>query len=434
MSFYLFRRYFFSSRSNSLIKIVSWACLAGMTVSVAALILIVSIMGGFGNAIKSRLLSKEAHLVIHFKDNPFLQKSLAKTKRKSLFFNKEEHPAIFSSLTQEQKNGIRSAFVFETQDLIVKSPTGFKGISAIGYSKNQWDKKAEQTIPGIKHLDSLNINQNLQTPTEKQNLQTPTAGQAQTIPLKLDQEKEILLNQNLAWELGLSPGDKLTLTPLAGLLLPPNLLPPVKQFTVKGILETASTEKEVFSIYYKQGLMDFGDFSKINYRAEVQLYDPEKVLVYQNLFPQYKVQNWMERNSTLFFALKLEKFIMTLFLVLAFIISCMGISSALFLLVTQKGEDMAILHAMGLSQKEITKIFTRVGFSLAFIGLMAGAVIGLSGTVFLKYNSINFLPAMYQDRTIPAVFMPSHYLFILLGALLLALAVLLPANQTFEPY
>ena len=392
-----------------------------MAVSVAALILIVSVMGGFGNAIKSRLLSREAHLIFHFKDNPFLKKIPAKAKRKSLFFNKEEHPVIFSSLTQEQKNGIRSAFVFETQDLIVKSPTGFKGISAIGYSKNQWNKKAEQIVPWTKsHLDSLNLNQNLQTSAEKQNLQTPPADQTHPIPLKPDKEKEILLSQNLAWELGLSPGDKLTLTPLAGLLLPPNLLPPVKQFTVKGILEVASTEKEAFSIYYKQGLMDFGDFSKINYRAEIQLYDPEKALVYQNLFTKYKVQNWMERNSTLFFALKLEKFIMTLFLVLAFIISCMGISSALFLLVTQKGEDLAILHAMGLSQKEITKIFTRVGFSLAFIGLLAGAVIGLSGTAFLKYNSINFLPEMYQDRTIPAVFMPGHYLIILAVALLLA--------------
>ena len=382
----------------------------------AALILIVSIMGGFGKAIQSRLLDKEAHLVIHFKENPFLNKALTKTKKKSLFFDKEEPPVIFSHLTQEQKKGIQSAIIFETQDLILKSYKNFKGVTAIGYSKNQWNKKMEQIFSEEENnLNSLNLNKNQLNQSPIQN------SQSHLIPLKPDQKKEILLSEDLALEMNLTSGDDLNLIPLAGLLLPPNLLPPVKRFKVKGIFPTASTIKEAFSIYYKQGLMDFGDFSKINYRAEIKLYDPEQVLTYQNLFKNYEVQNWMERNSTLFFALKLEKFIMTLFLGLAFLISCLGVSSALFLLITQKGDDLAILHAMGLSQKELIKIFTKVGLSLTSISLFAGTFIGLSGTVFLKYNkNINFLPEIYQDRTIPAVFMPSNYLMILIGALLIA--------------
>jgi len=410
MSFYLFRHYLFSSRSGSLIKLVSWVCLAGMAVSVAALILIVSIMGGFGQAIQSRLLDKEAHLVIHFKDNPFLKKDSTKTKKESLFFDKEEPPVIFSHLTQEQKKGIQSATIFETQDLILKSPKNFKGVSAIGYSKNQWNKKVEQMLSWEENnLIFLDKNQS-----------TNQHPKLQSILLKPDQEKEILLSEELALEMGLTSGDELTLIPLAGLLLPPNLMPPIKLFKVKGVLPTASTEKESLSIYYKQSLMDFGDFSKIKYRAEIKLYNPEKAPLYKNFFKNHKVQSWIERNSTLFFALKLEKFIMTLFLTLAFVISCLGVSSALFLLITQKGEDLAILHAMGLSQKDLIKIFTKVGLSLTFISLLAGTFIGFAGTVFLKYNSINFLPEMYQDRTIPAVFMPSNYLMILLGAWLLA--------------
>ena len=161
--------------------------------------------------------------------------------------------------------------------------------------------------------------------------------------------------------MGLASGHELTLIPLAGLLLPPNLMPPVKRFKVKGALPTNSTGKEALSIYYKQGLMDFGDFSKINYRAEIKLYDPEQAPLYKNLFKNYEVQSWMERNSTLFFALKLEKFIMTLFLVLAFVISCLGVSSALFLLITQKGDDLAILHAMGLSPKGLIQNFYQSG-------------------------------------------------------------------------
>ncbi len=410
MSFYLFRRYFLSSRSGSLIRVVSWICLGGMIVSVAALILIVSIMGGFGKAIKSRLLSNEAHLVIYFKDNPFLkgdEKNQTQTKKRSVFFDKEEHPSVFSSLTQKQKEGIKEALIFENQELILQSSSGFKGVSAIGYSKKQWDKKVLQS--------SSFINTDLSV---------------ELAPLKVDQEKEILLSQELSLETGLSPGDEVTLIPLAGLLLPPSLLPPIKRFKVKGILQELSKGKEAFSIFYKQGLIDFGSFSRIKYGAEIQLQDPKQVPLYQNLFKKHEVQNWIERNSTLFFALKLEKFVMTLFLILALVISCLGISSALFLLITQKGEDLAILHAMGLSQKEIIKIFTGVGLYLSLIGLFAGAIIGLSGTIFLKYNTINFLPEIYQDRTIPAVLLPSNYLIILLGSLFLAwLSCYLPTRH-----
>ncbi|MCZ0933332.1 MAG: hypothetical protein OXJ52_09305, partial [Oligoflexia bacterium] len=77
MSFYFFRRYFLSSRSGSLIKLISWLCLSGIAVSITALILIVSIMGGFGSAIKSRLLSKQAHLIIEFNKTPFPLKQSA---------------------------------------------------------------------------------------------------------------------------------------------------------------------------------------------------------------------------------------------------------------------------------------------------------------------------------------------------------------------
>lgn len=410
MSFYLFRRYFLSSRSGSLIKVVSWVCTAGMAVSLSALILIVSIMGGFGKAIKSRLLSKSAHLILQFEDNPFLKKNLVhkKThnKKKSLLFDREENPIIFSTLNQEQQEGIKDAFIFESQELILQSSRGFKGVSAVGYSDERWTAKL------------LQKNEEIQTDLEF--VAPPEDLQNKPLPLKQDQEKEVLISYELAMEMDLNPGDELTLIPLAGLLLPPNLFPPIKRFQVKAILNPTDTKKEGFFIYYKQGLMDFGDFSKVHFGAEIHLYDPEQAVLYQNFFKKYKSQNWMDRNSTLFFALKLEKFIMTLFLALALIVSCLGISSALFLLITQKSEDLAILHAMGLSQKEIVKIFTGVGLSLAFIGLVAGAFIGFSGTAFLKYNDWNILPEMYQDRTIPAIFMPLNYLIILSGAFLLS--------------
>ena len=387
--------------------------------SVTALILIVSIMGGFGKAIQSRLLSQEPHLVIRFQNSPFLNQNLKIKKlskknkshnlnntylkkdtdkkiKNSLFFDKEE-PAFLSFLNEKQKNGIKETIVFETQDLILKSKEGLKGVSAIGYSKQQWNKK-------ILQLSSDFINPSIKS--------KPTP----LIPLE---DKEVILSHELALETGLSAGDDLILIPISGLLLPPSLLPPTKKLKVKGVLQNL-VKGNVSSIYYQQGLIDFGNFSNINYEAEIKLHQAENFPIYEKLFSQYETQNWVERNSTLFFALKLEKFIMTLFLILSLLISCLGIASALVLLIIQKSKDIAILHAIGLSPKQIVSIFTKVGLYLSLIGLFSGAFIGICGTLFLKYNTINLLPEIYQDRTIPATFLLYEYLAILLGAFLIS--------------
>ena len=362
-------------------------------------------MGGFGEAIKSRLLDKQAHLTIQFDQNPFLLKKNTKPNQKpGLFFGESEPELFFSKLTKEQEKGIKNVIVFETQELILKSNQGFKGVSAIGYSEKKWNQK----------LNTALTNEFF---TLKNNLKPPPSPPS---PLKTTAKKEILLSHELSLETGLSVNDTINFIPLTGLLLPPSLPPPIKTFKIKAVLPPTEIAQENFSIYYKQGSMNFGDFSKIGYKAEIQLYQPEKTSSYQELFKNYKTKNWMEQNSNLFFALKLEKFIMTLFLIIAFVISCLGISSALLLLMTQKREDIAILQAIGSSQKEIVKIFTKMGIYLSSFGISLGALIGILGTLILKHNRFNLLPEMYQDRTIPAVFLPLNYLIILIGAFALS--------------
>ena len=75
---------------------------------------------------------------------------------------------------------------------------------------------------------------------------------------------------------------------------------------------------------------------------------------------------------------------------------------------------------MGLSQKEIIKTFTGIGLYLSGLGIFLGTLTGILGTLALKYNRFNILPDMYQDRTIPAVFLPYNYLIIFIGSFFLA--------------
>jgi len=376
-SFYLFRRYFLSARSGSLIKVVAWICAISLAVSVAALILITSIMGGFGQAITSRLLSNEAHLVIDLTND-------MSTHNK------------FKKLISHKKQEIKEVFFFEKQSVIIKVDSKFKGVVATGFSAT--DLKIQTQMEWPRSIHSTQTNQG------------------------------IFVTHRLLSQLNLKVGDTLTLIPLKSLLLPPSMVPPVKQVFVKGIIKNYS-QKNVPSIFYEKGSLDFGQYSQIKYGAEIQLHNPENYLSYANWLKDYKWSNWVDRNSTLFFALKLEKFIMILFIVLGILISYLGISSSLFLLMTQKVKDIGIFHSMGLSQKEIVKIFTKLGLYVALIGIILGFIIGILGSVFFKYNQWNILPVMYEDRTLPAILDWFSYLLILVSSLVLAgMACYLPTR------
>ena len=357
-SFYLFRRYFLSSRSSSLIRIVAWTCFLGLAISVAALILVVSIMGGFGESISSRLTQNQAHLTIHF-------------KKQNL---KNQIDSFLQLAKVKYEEGIEDILFFESQELILKTSSEFQVVTAKAYS----GKRFQQEKQGI------------------------------------------VLNSQAAYEMNLDTNDEVVLLPATALVFPPSMAPPLKKRTVLGITEPSQSQQTEKILLYSKGDLNFGQYSQVQNGAELMLKNPEEYLTYKKLFQDFDVVTWVDKNSTLFFALKLEKFIMVLFIVLAIIISCLGISSALFLLITQKSKDIGILHAIGWSQKELVKTFTRLGFFLSMIGIFVGVAIGVAGSAFFKYNSWNILPAMYQDRTIPATLDPLSYILITIAALLIA--------------
>ena len=404
-SFYLFRKYFFSSRGVSLIRTVFWVCLGGIAVSVAALILIVSIMGGFGQSIMKRHLAGEPHLVNELKKNPF-------RSRISL------HNNLPTSLRQEMETPV----FYETQDVIIKTREGFSGVVARGYGSQEWEKK-KLSFPewGISSSDEL---ANSDFKRETKNTVSDNNRPSSSIP-------ELLITRNLSLDLNISEGDEVVLIPAVSLLLPPGQALPLRRVKVTGVLDFQETGghslEQNLMVFYKQGEVNFGVFSKPKYGAEITLKDPHKAFLYKPYFRN--VQTWQERNSSLFFALKLEKFIMTLFITLALVISCLGISSALLLLITQKGKDIGMFQALGLSQKALCQTFTRLGFYLSLCGIFLGALVGIGGVAFFKYTDWNFLPEMYQDRNIPAIFEPTSYVLIVLGSMVVAwLACYLPAR------
>ena len=375
LSLYLFRHYFFSSKSISLIKIVSLICVSGLALSVFSLVLILSVMGGFGQSIKKRLLEKEPHLVLTFKE----------PLKNNLHF-----------LPKDLQEGIKSQIPFETQEVIIKTKNHFLGVIAKGYPQEKL--KNDMSLYQIHTFNNDDMN------SKKSNQILGS----------------VFISPQLSSLLNVFEGDKITLLPTLSLLLPPSEAPPFKTVKIHSILDKDSKTNTKLSLSYQKENLHFQDFSHIQHGLEIKLKDPDSYPLYMDYLKKYKVQSWAERNSSLFFALKLEKIVMVLLIILALIISFLGIASDLFLLITQKQKDMGILQAIGLSPKEITKVFTQLGFLLSLVGISLGLFLGIGTSLLLKYNNFPILPAVYQDRTLPTLILPLTYSFIALGTLFVA--------------
>lgn len=430
--FRLFRHYFLSFKSSSLIRVVAWFCLGGLTVSVAALVLVLSIMDGFGQSIKTRLLSHQAHLIVTEKD----------LKQHGKFFQNQDF--VYSLLPSSLKKNINSLVLSETQDILLKTSHGFSGVIAKGYKKDIIEKillktreKKFESLHQVEDLSTVNNIENKERsilPSEKREnklehrLSTTFDFYKKERRDQKNSSLPLLISEALSANLNLYEGDEVFLIPIVALLLPPSEIPPLKKGHIQGIMNSENQGEESFSVFYEKGVLDFKKFSHTNLSWEITLKEPEDYKKYLPYFKSYKVEHWAERNSSLLFALKMEKFIMILFITLSIVISCLGISVALFLLITQKRKDIGVLQAMGLSGEEVTKTFAKVGMGLSFLGITGGMLLGIALTAFLKYNQWNILPDIYYDRTLPANFLPFHYILIVFGSFGVAfLACYLPS-------
>ena len=424
----LFRRYFFSSKSHSLIRVTARASLGGLAVSTAALILILAVMDGFARAVKFRLLQGEPHIVVRpglpkkgsrSKENsppPSLNAGLSnpslprqkKADPPSIAFPRQKKALLGLIESKELREGVQSLSFTESQDLLLKTPAGFAGAAAKG-------------LEALDFLGKAHANES-----------QAAKDRAAASPAIVQSKPLLILNEPLRAALAVQEGDWALVTPVAALLLPPLSAPPLKKARVWKIVESGvgSGAEEALSVFYEKGRLDFSALSNIRPAWEIRLKDPEKWRLYMPFFTDFQAESWAERNSSLLFALKMEKFIMVLFVSLAVLISCLGVSTALFMVTSQKAKDIGFLQAAGLSRRETVQTFAKTGLALAVTGAAAGLILGVFLIACIKYGRLNILPPMYYDRSPPVAFSFWQCALVFIGTLAVAWpACLIPASR-----
>lgn len=387
LAWLIFKNYLLSRRSGALVRIIAWHCVLGIAMGVAALIIVLSVMNGFNLTIRSRMLSVEPHLVLEQKNPPTED---AAEKLKTL-------------VSQFAPSGVDRIDRFESQDLILRSTEGlFGGAVAKGYEA--------ATIYQLMHRVWADMK---------------SSGIPE--PIKESGElsgKELILGSDLARSLGIFETDDVILIPPEALLMPKGEIPKLQKFKVKSLLSTQTPELDAKLLFY-----ELGRFPKrmkslsLTQGFEVRLINPyEAEAVKKALHAKgVEVQTWGDRDTSLFFALKMESWAMTLFLSLAVLITSFSIVIVMVLLMSQKRQDIGLLMAMGLSRRRVRQCFFTVGLYLSFLGIFAGVFLGVAVSMILDWYPIELLPDIYTDSTLPAKLSGSILLFVLSCSTLIAL-------------
>jgi lipoprotein-releasing system permease protein len=389
----LFKHYLLSRRAGALIRTVAWLCMAGVGIGVMSLIVVMSVMNGFNDQIKSRLLAVEPHLVVtvpgvsdvnHLVDQPIYQEL-------------------------KNRKDVQTE-IFETQDVIVRTVDGlFGGAVAHGVEDSALEYILRETRRAV------NSSQATGTTVEV----APVAKESAHLS-----SGEVLVGADLARSLGIFEGDKITIVSPEALLLPAGEVPHFERVLVKGLLQTNIADIDAKAIYFGRGrsLKTLKESTSRETGFELRLNDPYRYgpLEHELKSRGLKVSSWVERNSALFYALRMEKTAIGSFLGLSALIASFSIVTVLVLLMTQKRKDIGLLMGLGLSRIRTQRLFMGVGLLLSSMGIVAGVVMGVVICLVVDKNRIPILPDIYYDSTIPARMDPYLILFVIVAATFIA--------------
>ena len=193
----------------------------------------------------------------------------------------------------------------------------------------------------------------------------------------------ILIGDRMAANLGVSPGDAITLISPSGPATAFGTSTREKDYIVGGVFSVGMSQFDEAYVYMplEQSQLFFGRDTSVDY-VEIKVDDPDKAKALKPAVeaaagPGALVADWMDKNHSYFTALQVERKVMRLILFCIVAIATLNIISSLVMLVKNKGKDIAILRTMGAGQGAILRIFVMAGASIGVAGTLTGLLLGV---------------------------------------------------------
>ena len=388
-------RYLRAKRQESLVSVISGFSLVGIALGVATLIIVMSVMNGFRAELLGRILGVNGHSVVQ-----------------SLTGALPDYDAVAARVRAIP--GITTATPIVEGTVMVSTANGATGAR----------------VRGIRSEDLMKL-------TTVSSTLSPKALEG------FNDGESIIVGARLADQLGVAPGDMLTLVAPHGAVTPFGTTPQVKTYRIAGTFRVGMSDYDLLFIFMplKEAQLFFG-FDNAVGGIEIMVANPDSIAAYRGAIqraagPGTRVTDWQQMNSSLFGALEVERVTMFLILTMIILVAALNIISGLIMLVKDKSGDIAIMRTMGATRGAIMRVFFIAGASIGVFGTIAGFLIGVlfcnnieAIRQFLQSFSGTdlFNPEVYFLSQIPAQIDPYEVLTVVLMALGLSfLATLYPS-------
>ena len=391
--YFIAKRYLFTKRKLNFITIISIISILGVTIGVAAMIIVLSVFNGFNKKVSSILIGFDPHIRIESKSTGVI----------------DDYESIIKTLQQE---GIESAAPYTMN----KGMLANKIKNQVLYIKGV-DENKIGSVSGVKDVVKLG-------------------------EFNLEDNGEyggIVLGISLADRMKCVVGDTLTLLSPVGLesSLTQFVEPLTKDFIINGVFISSNKDYDskyaYISLENAQYLFDLeNNVHGVEMRLDnINESDNVKSSLQEMLGEKYRVMTWYDLNESLYSLLKVERWVTFSILCLIIAVASFNILASLTMTVIAKKRDIGILKAMGASEKVITKIFLFEGFAVGLIGMFAGSLIGLVIVLAQKYFEFYKIDSsVYLFDALPVELRLTDFIFVPLAALILCfLAALYPSRR-----
>ncbi len=324
-------RFLKTRKNDGFLNIISIFSFIGISLGVAVLIIVMSVMNGFRTELISKIIGFNAHAVVQPANKP-LEYSQDLDLTKNIISNDGEAVILNKNIT--------------------------KGVFLKGYLES--DFRNLQIVKNKEFYGSQNLNDN-----------------------------NISIGKELSFNLNVDVGDTITVMSPAGIQTLVGTLPKQENFKIVSIFDSGLSDyNENIAYINLQTLESFFNKNKEDRFLEFYFKDPKNIEIHKKnltaLFPDALVYTWSDMNKSLFSALKVERNVMFIILSLIIIVAAFNIISGLTILVKNKTRDIGILKSIGVSNKSIKKIFFLVGFFIGTSATLFGVAVGTLFSIYIE--------------------------------------------------
>ena len=324
-------RFLRTRKNDGFLNIISIFSFIGISLGVAVLIIVMSVMNGFRTELITKIVGFNAHAVVQAENKP---------------------------LKYIQDLDLAKNIVSNDGEAVILNKNITKGVFLKGYLES--DFRNLQIVKNKEFFGSQNLNEN-----------------------------NISIGKELSFNLNVEIGDTITVMSPAGIQTLVGTLPKQKNFKIVSIFDSGLSDyNENIAYINLETLESFFNKNKEDRFLEFYFKDPKNIEIHKkNLktqFPDSLVYTWSDMNKSLFSALKVERNVMFIILSLIIIVAAFNIISGLTILVKNKTRDIGILKSIGVSSKSIKKIFFLVGFFIGTSATLFGVVVGTLFSIYVE--------------------------------------------------